>query len=226
MRKGFRWVWLAGGILLLLATGAGAQRNDESRTVVALGHAAVQGGNATAARDAAIQAGLLEAVTRVAIELLSPEVFSENFRRLNDTLLEKPDAFVQDFRVLSEAAASKQHRVLVQATITVKPIQDAVAQLGASPARAALPNGPITLVVEGTANLSTAVKFRKALLSTPGVESLQVKEMKPNATTLWVTYHGTPEDMAWALMAQPFDTFAVELVESNPSALKVALVPK
>lgn len=225
MRYRLRWVWVT-GVLMVLATGAWAQRSEESRSVVAVGVAAVQGGNAASAREAAIGAGLLEAVTRVAIELLSPEVFAENFRRLNETVLERPDALVQDFRVLSEWPSAKQHRVLVQATVAVKPLQEAVGRIGAAPARPAAANAPIPLTVEGTANLSNAVKFRKALGNTPGVESFQVKEMKPNATVLWVTYNGTPEDMVWAITAQPFDTFAVELVEKDPAALKVALIPK
>ncbi|MCK7503820.1 MAG: hypothetical protein MZV70_06700 [Desulfobacterales bacterium] len=113
-----------GAALLLLASGAGAQRAEESRTVVVLGTAAVQSGNPAAARDAAVAAGLQQAVARVAAEALSTEAFSESFRRLNEALLDRPEAFVQDFKVLSEAAAGKQLRVLVQATVPVRPIQE------------------------------------------------------------------------------------------------------
>jgi hypothetical protein len=224
MDKLIRRVIVAAGLLLTAAIGAHAA--EESRTVVALGSAAVQGANVAAARDAAIGAGLLEAVARVAMEVLTPEVFAENFRRLNETLLDRPDTFVRDFRVLSEAAAGKQHRVLVQATVPVKPIHDLASRLGPAALRPAAATDPLVLTVEGTGSLAHSIQFRKALAGTPGVEGIQVKEVKPNETTLRVTYRGTPEDMVRALTAQPFDTFSVNVIDTDPAALKVALVSK
>jgi hypothetical protein len=214
------------GVLLMVATGVGAQRAEESRTIVALGSAAVHGVSAAAARDAAVAAGLQQAVARVAMEVLSPEAFAENFRKLNEALLDRPDAFVQDFRVLSEAAAGKQHRVLVQATVPVKPIRELAAGLGAAGSGSTPAAVPLALAVEGTGNLANSVKFRKALSNTPGVEGIQVKEMRPNETTLWVTYRGRPEEMVTALAAQPFDTFSITVIDADPAALKLALVPK
>ncbi len=226
MRTSIRLGLVVLGVVLLLAPGVGAQRSEDARTVVALGSAAVQGGNPAAARDAAVAAGLQQAVARVAMEVLSPEAFAENFRKLNEALLDRPDAFVQDFRVLSEAVAGKQHRVLVQATVPVKPIQELATRQGAAASSAAPAAAPLTLTVEGTGNLANSVKFRKALSSTPGVEGIQVKEMKPNATTLGFTYRGRPEDIVAALAAQPFDTFSINVIDADPAALKVALVPK
>jgi hypothetical protein len=215
-----------GAALLLLASGAGAQRAEESRTVVVLGTAAVQSGNPAAARDAAVAAGLQQAVTRVAAEALSTEAFAESFRKLNEALLDRPEAFVQDFKVLSEASAGKQLRVLVQATVPVRPIQELAARQGTTPPGAAPAAGPLALVVEGTGNLANSLKFRRALAATPGVEGVQVKEMKPNETALSVSYRGRPEELLAALAAQSFDTFALNVVAADPAALKVALVPK
>jgi len=215
-----------GAALLLLASGAGAQRADEVRTVVVLGTAAVQSGNPAAARDAAVAAGLQQAVARVAAEALSIEAFAESFRRLNEALLDRPDAFVQDFKVLSEAPAGKQLRVLVQATVPMRPIQELAARQGAAAAGPAPASAPLALAVEGTGNLANSLKFRRALAATPGVEGVQVKEMKPNETALWVSYRGRPEELVAALAAQSFDTFALNVVAADPAALKVALVPK
>lgn len=215
-----------GAALLLLTSGAGAQRTEESRTVVVLGVAAVQSGNPAAARDAAVAAGLQQAVARVAAEALSTEVFSESFRRLHEALLDRPEAFVQDFKVLSEAAAGKQLRVLVQATVPVRPIQELAARQGTAAPGAAPASTPLALAVEGTGNLANSLKFRRTLAATPGVEGVQVKEMKPNETVLWVSYRGRPEDLVAALAAQSFDSFSLNVVAADPAALKVALVPK
>ncbi len=215
-----------GAALLLLASGAGAQRAEESRTVVVLGTAAVQSGNPATARDAAVAAGLQQAVARVAAEALSTEAFAETFRRLNEALLDRPEAFIQDFKVLSEAAAGKQLRVLVQATVPVRPIQELAARQGAAAPGAAPSAAPLALAVEGTGNLANSLKFRRALAVTPGVEGVQVKEMKPNQTGLVVIYRGRPEELVAALAAQTFDTFTLNVVAADPAALKVALVPK
>jgi hypothetical protein len=102
--------WAAGGT-------AEAQKIEDTRTLVVFGSAPVQGSNVTAARDAAIAGSLMQAVVLSAMEILSPEGFAENFKKLNEQLLDRPDAYIQDFRVLSETVIAKQHRVVVQATV-------------------------------------------------------------------------------------------------------------
>ena len=223
MRTGIRLVVVVTAVLAFVPA-LHAQRSDEARTVVALGTAAV-GTNVAAAREAAIQAALMQAVALVAADLLTPEGFAESFRRLNESLLDRPDTFVQGFRVLSEAVAGKQHRVLVQATVPVKPIQEVASRLvpsAPSPPAA----GPLSLTIEGTGNLAASIKFRRALAATPGVDAVQIREVKANATTLSVSYRGAPEDLVRALTGQSFDTFSVTVVDPDPAALKLTLVPK
>jgi hypothetical protein len=212
-------VWMAGGAV-------DAQKSEETRTLVVIGSAAVQGGNVTAARDAAIANSLTNAVAQTAIEMLSPEVFSENFKKLNQQLLEKPEAYIQDFRLLSEAAAAKQHRVVVQATVATKRISDHLAAGGLAAGKAAAAPSPLTLTVEGSSNLSNFVKFRKVLGGISGIEGIQVREMKPNETTLLLTYRGTAQDLAAALRQQSFDTFTLTVAEPLEGAVRVALAPK
>ncbi len=210
----------------MVGGGAQAQKAEDTRTLVVIGSAGVQGSNVTAARDAAIASSLMNAVALAAIEILSPEVFSENFKKLNEQLLNRPDAYIQDFRVLSEAAVSKQHRVVVQATVATKRISDHLAGAGLIGGKTATASSPVALTVEGSSNLGNFVKFRRALGGISGVEGIQVREMKPNETILLVTYRGTAKDLAAALMQQPFDTFALAVSEVGEGALRVALAPK
>jgi len=212
-------VWVAGGAV-------DAQKSEDTRTLVVIGSAAVQGSNVTAARDAAIASSLMNAVALAAIEMLSPEVFAENFKKLNQQLLEKPDAYIQDFRLLSEAVVAKQHRVVVQATVATKRISDHLSGAGLTGGKIAGASSPLALTVEGSSNLSNFVKFRKALGSISGVEGIQVREMKPNETTLLVTYRGTAQDLATALRQQSFDTFTLTVADPMEGALRVALASK
>jgi hypothetical protein len=215
-------------IALLIGVAGGAvdaQKSEDTRTLVVIGSAVVQGGNVTAARDAAIVSSLMNAVAQAAIEIMSPEVFAENFKRLNQQLLEKPDAYIQDFRLLSEAVTAKQHRVVVQATVATKRISDYLAGAGLAGGKAATAPTSLALTVEGSSNLSNFVKFRKALGSISGVEAIQVREMKPNETTLLLTYRGTAQDLAAALRQQSFDTFTLTVAEPLEGAVRVALAP-
>jgi hypothetical protein len=214
------------GILAWMASGAQAQKPEDPRILVVVGSAAIQGSNVTAARDAAIASSLMNAVALAAMEILSPEVFSENFKKLNEQLLNRTDAFIQDFRVLSEAVVSKQHRVVVQATVATWQISDHLAGVGLSGAKTAKASNPVALTVEGSGNLANFVKFRRALGSIPGAEGIQVSDMRPNETTLRVAFRGTAQDLAAALLQQSFDTFGLTVGEIGEGALRVTLAPK
>lgn len=213
------FAWAVGGV-------AEAQKEGDSRILVVFGSASVQGNNVTAARDAAIAGGLMQAVALTALEILSPEGFAENFKKLNEQLLDRPDAYIQDFRVLSETVIAKQHRVVVQATVNAKLISDRLAGAGLSGGKTNVAPSQLALTVEGSGNLSNFVKFRKALGSISGVESIQVRDMNPNGTTLLVGYRGASKDLGAALAQQPFDTFTLAVAEAGEGGLRVVISPK
>jgi hypothetical protein len=216
-------------VLLLVRPFAGAaeaQTAGDSRTLVVFGSAAVPGGSVTAARDAAIAGGLMQAVAFTAMELLTPEGFTDNFKKVNEQLFEPPDACIQDFKVLSEAVVAKQHRVVLQATVNTGRIADRLAGAGIADGKTNAAASQLALTVEGSGNLASFVKFRKALGSIPGVEGIQLREMNPNETTLLVGYKGAPRDLAAALAQQAFDTFALAVAEAGEGGLRVVISPK
>ena len=86
---------------LILCGAAAAQRTEDTRTLVVVGAAAVQGSNITAARDAAIANGLMQAVSLATVEIASPDGFAENFKKLSELLLDRPDEYIQDFKAVS-----------------------------------------------------------------------------------------------------------------------------
>lgn len=231
MKKALASMWKAGTLLIVLCAWAGggaaeAQKVEDTQALVVFGSAPVQGSNVTAARDAAIAGSLMQAVALSAMEILSPERFAENFKKLNEQLLDRPDAYIQDFRVLSETVISKQHRVVVQATVNAKQIRELLAGAGLAGGKPAAALSQLALTVEGSGNLSNFVKFRKALGGISGVEGIQVRDMKPNETTLLVTYKGAAADLGAALMQQSFDAFTLAVVEAGEGALRVSMSPK
>jgi hypothetical protein len=211
---------------LILCGTAAAQRTEDTRTLVVVGAAAVQGSNITVARDAAIANGLMQAVSLATVEIASPEGFAENFKKLSELLLDRPDEYIQDFKVLSEATFAKIHRVLIQATVAGTKIREALAGTGLLREKAATGSARVALTVEGTGSLGNFVKFRKSLGSMAGIEGIQVQEMRPNETTLLVGYKGSAQDLASALLLQPYDSFTVTIVEAGDNRLRVALAPR
>lgn len=216
-------------VLLVLAAGgvAHAQKAEDVRTVIVIGSAPVPGGQATAVREAAIANSLMNAVALTAIESLSPEGFSENFKKLSEQLLDKPDEYIQEYKLLSETVSAKQHRVVVQTTVKARAIRERMAVAGLVGGKSAgVSASPIAFTVEGSGNLANFVKFRKVLSGIPGVESIQVRDMKPNETTLVVTYKGASKDLATALAQQSFDSFAVSVEEAGEGALRAVISSK
>ena len=213
-------------VILLLCAPAAAQKPEETQTLTVVGSAPIQGGRIAAAREAAIANGLRQAVAAAAIELSSPGGVAENFKKLNELLLDHPEEFIRGFKLLSEAPSAHHHVVLIQATVAARKIRDAMADgglLGEKPTAGA---APVALTVEGSGNLANFVKLRRALAGLPGVAAVQVKEMKPNEAVLLVAYAGSGRELAAALALQAFDTFEVTVVEALETALRVALSPK
>lgn len=231
MRNSFIKILVSGMMIIgmlnpIWCRSADAQRGEETTSVVVVGAAPVSGGKFAAARQSAIAGALMEAVALAAIEVLPPGMFVENFKTLSEKLLERAEDYIQDFKVLSEASSGKHHRVVLQATVMTRKIQDTITEAGLRPAEAAVGPSPLTLNVEGSGNLAHFVNFRKMLGGLPGVDSIQVKEMRINETTLLVAYRGTSAELAAALAQQAYDNFEVKVLETADQSLRVAIVPK
>ncbi len=214
------------GVLLFLCASADAQKPGDTQTLTVVGSAPLQGGKIQAAREAAIANGLKQAVAAAAIEISSPGSFAENFKKLNELLLDHSEEFIRGFKLLSEAPSGKHHLVLIQATVAARKIRDALADAGVLGEKTAAGPTPVALTVEGSGNLANFVKLRRALAAIPGVTAIQVKEIKPNEAILLVDYAGGGRELATVLALQAFDAFEVTVVEALESSLKVALSPK
>jgi hypothetical protein len=83
----------------------------------------------------------------------------------------------------------------------------------------------VEMVIRGTSDLASYVKFRKTLNTIAGVEGIRVKEIKPNEALLLVEYKGKTEDLAAALMQQNFESFGINIFEVTQDAVRVELIP-
>jgi hypothetical protein len=99
-----------------------AQQRAQDKTFVVLGSSRIQGANIQAARDQAISESLVTAVALMTEEVLKVDSLVENFPQVNRIIFENPDAFIQEYKVLTETESGKFYRVIVKATVTGKKI--------------------------------------------------------------------------------------------------------
>jgi hypothetical protein len=85
----------------------------------------------------------------------------------------------------------------------------------------------VELLVEGlSGNIANFVKFRGALSTMSGVDSVQRKEMQQDTAVLLVNYQGNVGALADALMRQNFDTFSLNISEPEGNTIHVQLLPR
>lgn len=117
----FKWyrgmVAIAMALMLLPSVAANAQKQVQNKTYVVVGTSKIPGGNIQAAREAAISESLVAAVALMTEEVLEENSLIEYFPQVNQIIFAKPDAFVLDYKVLTESESDKNYRVLVKARV-------------------------------------------------------------------------------------------------------------
>jgi hypothetical protein len=85
----------------------------------------------------------------------------------------------------------------------------------------------VELLVEGlSGNIANFVKFRGALSTMSGVDSVQRKEMQLDTAVLLVDYQGNVGALADALMRQNYDTFSLNILEPEGNTIRIKLVAR
>ncbi len=84
--------------------------------------------------------------------------------------------------------------------------------------------GQIEIIISGTGDLASFVKFRKGIKKVKGVQELLTKEIKPDESTVIVGFKGTSNALADALMLNTFEAFSINIYEILENQLKIELV--
>ena len=82
----------------------------------------------------------------------------------------------------------------------------------------------VEIVVHGTSELISFVKFRKILGKVNGVKAIHIMEMKANESTIMVDYDGTAQALAEELMLNTFESFGIDIFEVLPEKLGIELI--
>jgi hypothetical protein len=116
-----------------------AEQQVQNKTFVVIGTSQVYGDNIQAARDQAISDSLVTAVALMTEEILQVDSLVENFPQVNEIIYENTNAFVQDYKVLTEAQLAKSYRVIVKATVAGPKIEKQLSNAGILRVKVALP---------------------------------------------------------------------------------------
>ena len=133
---------LAGVVMVVtisLTIAANAQQQAQNKTFVVIGTSKVPGDNIQVARDQAISESLVMAVALMTEEILQVDSLVENFPQVNEIVYENTDAFVQDYKVLTETRSGKSYRVIVEATVAGEEIAKQLSRAGILRAKVTLP---------------------------------------------------------------------------------------
>ena len=126
-------------VTISLTIAANAQQQAQNKTFVVIGTSKVPGDNIQVARDQAISESLVTAVALMTEEILQVDSLVENFPQVNEIVYENTDAFVQDYKVLTETRSGKSYRVIVKATVAGEEIAKQLSRAGILRVKVTLP---------------------------------------------------------------------------------------
>ncbi len=217
-------------LLVGMILGGGLTAHAQTATVVAktylvVGTGTIKGESVNAAKDQAIAECKALAVQLMTAELMPPEILVQQFPMVDRVVFQKADQFIQYYKVLSEYREDRHFRVLVQAKVSARQIEDQLRKSGIVMADTK-PLTPLTVTVIGTQDLSSFVLFRSTLSKLEGVESVQNREMQANQTTLDVKYRGGADEFAEALLVKKYAGFSARVYEEAENTFRVELTPE
>ncbi len=108
-------------IALLCLNGRAADQAPD-HSIKAFGSAVISGKDVAKAREQALDNALASSVARMVSEHLPEESLIKQFKKLNETIFNHTDQYVDSYKVLAEALVGKTYRVMVQATVATPKI--------------------------------------------------------------------------------------------------------
>ena len=129
--RGMRRLLILVLLILVMGSPAWAQAaNKGIQTVHVIGTSRIQGDDMSASRETAIADGLVVAVSRVLFDVVPQETVVGNFQLLSERVFSKTDEFVRNYKVLTESTQGQLHRVVVQATVSIRRLKQALKEIG------------------------------------------------------------------------------------------------
>lgn len=131
-----------------------AQPMETKKSLLATGTGKIRHNDSAAAREAAINEGLINAIGLVISDLLPREIIIQNFPTLNDLMYNQTGQFVLGYRVLAETRRKDLYRVILEADIAGDIIKDQLTDIGINVEKGVMPK---VLILMSQQNIDDAV---------------------------------------------------------------------
>jgi hypothetical protein len=106
------------------------QGSNETRTIDLVGRGTIYHDDVAGARDRAIADALQGVVERAVGLVISQASVVEDFQLLSDRVYDQTEAFIDDYKVLTESKSGQYYRVMVRATVSMSAIKDRLQSIG------------------------------------------------------------------------------------------------
>lgn len=116
--------------LTLAPSAAWSLPEQGEQNVQGIGASRINAKEVAAGRQEAVNAALMMAVGRALSDLVSPEAMVGQFQGINETILNRTDQYVRDYKVLADATVAGTYRVVVQATVLVGRLKEDLRSAG------------------------------------------------------------------------------------------------
>ncbi len=106
------------------------QEDGKARTINVIGRGTIYHDDVAKARNSAIEDALQGVVETAVGLLISPASVVEDFQSLSDQIYNQTEAFIHEYKILTESKSEKYYRVVVRASVSMSAIQDKLHRTG------------------------------------------------------------------------------------------------
>jgi hypothetical protein len=129
-------VWV---VLLILAGPLPLAAQSSTKAYVVVGTATIPKGNLNAARQQAIDNGLVTVVGLAAADLVDTDTLVANHVTLNELLYDNTSNYIIGYKVLAESSTNRLYRVVVQASVSSSALKNRLYDAGIMQVRKSMP---------------------------------------------------------------------------------------
>jgi len=183
-------------IAFLIPGPTAAQPSKKSQTMAVMGSSSVIKNKVDWARERAIASSLVTALERATASQLPMDSMIQNFHRINESILSKPDDFIEGYKVLTESRVADIYRVIVQATVSIQRLQQQLAAMGIMVGSKPMPRILIIMAEENMVDITpSAGGSGMSSQAMPTAEAAMASVLKTNGFTLIdpASYEKSPE---------------------------------
>lgn len=149
---------------------------EKTKTITIIGESQIVK-DIAGAKNSAISDCLLFAVQNAVIEQLPLSLLTGKFQSVSSLLSDRRNDFVLDYKVLQESKTDKQYRVLVQATVSLDKLQQALTDAGIMSTVKKMPQVLFLIAEQHAGDIEFSYWWQKEKPASEAISATSIKEV-------------------------------------------------